>query len=74
MDKLFIAHSYPYSTQKLTRYLADKTAKNKDFVTRSAAGKTISKRPIEVLVMGQPINKKRDTRKAIIVLARQHPG
>ena len=25
-------------------------------------------------MLGQPINKKRDTRKAIIILARQHPG
>jgi hypothetical protein len=37
-------------------------------------GKTLGKRTIEGLLLSQPINKKRDNRKAIIVMARQHPG
>lgn len=34
----------------------------------------MSKRVIEALVIGMSINKKRDNRKAIIIMARQHPG
>ena len=37
-------------------------------------GKSLSKKPIEGLMITQKINKKRDNRKAIIVMARQHPG
>jgi hypothetical protein len=37
-------------------------------------GRSISRRPIEALVIAQPINRKRDTRKAVIIMARQHPG
>jgi murein tripeptide amidase MpaA len=43
-------------------------------VTRFSIGKTVSKRQIEVLMICLPINKKRDNRKAIIIMARQHPG
>lgn len=43
-------------------------------MTKITVGKTLSKRIIEGLVIGQQLNKKRDNRKAIIVLARQHPG
>ncbi len=73
-DKLYIAHTYPYTFQKLNKYLNDKVLKNKDIVTKFVAGKTLSKRTIEGLMVCQPLNKKRDTRKAIIVMARQHPG
>jgi len=73
-DKLFIAHSYPYSNQKLSKYLTEKTTKFKDLVTKVTIGKSLSKRIIECLIISQPINKKRDSRKAIIVMARQHPG
>jgi len=54
--------------------LSDKTNKFKDLVTRVTVGKTLGKRLIEALVISQPINKKRDTRKAIVIMARQHPG
>lgn len=43
-------------------------------MTRITIGKTLSKRLIEGLVICQPINKKRDNRKAVIIMARQHPG
>jgi len=38
-------------------------------------GKALSKRSIEGLVITYPAaNKKKDSRKAIFVMARQHPG
>ena len=43
-------------------------------MTRITIGKTLSKRLIEGLVICQPINKKRDNRKVVIIMARQHPG
>lgn len=73
-DKLYVAHSYPYTNDKLTKFLDDKTTKNKENVTRLVIGKALSKRPIECLKISLPMNKKKDTRKAIIVMARQHPG
>ena len=45
-DKLFIAHSYPYSCEKLNKFLTDKASKYKDIVTRVVIGKTIGKRVI----------------------------
>jgi hypothetical protein len=71
---LYVAHSYPYTIEKLNKFLNDKSGKNKDIVTRVIAGKTLSKRNIEALSICHPLNKKRDNRKAIIVMARQHPG
>lgn len=73
-DKIYIAHSYPYTNDKLNRYLDDKIAKNKENVTKVTIGKTLSKRNIEGLKISLPLGKKKDTRKAIIVMARQHPG
>lgn len=73
-DKLFIAHSYPYSCEKLSKYITDRTIKFKDLISKVTVGKTLGKRTIEGLLLSQPINKKRDNRKAIIVMARQHPG
>ena len=73
-DKIYIAHSYPYSTEKLDKYILDKSTKHKDWVTRVTVGKTLSKRVIEGLIITQPINKKKDNRKAIFFMARQHPG
>lgn len=73
-DKLYIAHSYPYSFEKLNKYLNDRVIKNKEIVTRVVVGKTLSKRNIDGLMICQALNKKRDNRKAIIVMARQHPG
>jgi murein tripeptide amidase MpaA len=44
-------------------------------VSKVVVGKTLSKRTIEGLVICHPSpNKKKDTRKAIFVMARQHPG
>jgi len=45
-DKLFIAHSYPYTTEKLTKYLFEKISKFKDLVTKIAIGKSLGKRII----------------------------
>lgn len=73
-DKLFIAMTYPYSHLKLQRYLAEKKNKFKDVVTKIEVGKTLGRRSIEALVISYPINKKRDNRKAVIIMARQHPG
>lgn len=73
-DKLLVAHSYPYSYARLQKYLTDRTTKFKDLVTRVTIGKTIANRPMEVLVITQQINKKRDNRKAVIFMGRQHPG
>jgi hypothetical protein len=73
-DKLLIAHSYPYSYEKLNKYITEKITKHKDIVTRITVTKSLSKRLIEAMIITQPINKKRDNRKAVIVLARQHPG
>lgn len=73
-DKIYIAHSYPYTIDKLNKFLAEKQLKHKDIVSRVTVGKTLSRRPIEGLVITQPANKKKDNRKAIIFMARQHPG
>jgi hypothetical protein len=43
-------------------------------VEKITIGKTISKRPIECLKITHNLIKKKDTRKAIIIMARQHPG
>jgi hypothetical protein len=73
-DKLFIAHSYPYAYHKLLSFLSEKKLRHKDLITRIEIGKTLLKRPIEVLAISALVNKKRDSRKAVIVMARQHPG
>lgn len=73
-DKLFIAHSFPYTSYKLRSYLNEKVNRYSDIVTRFTIGKAISKRPIEALMVCHPINRKRDNRKAVIIMARQHPG
>ena len=49
-------------------------SKNKDIVSKVPVGKTLSKKTIEALIVTQQINKKRDNRKALIFLSRQHPG
>lgn len=49
-------------------------SKNKDIVSKITIGKTLSKKPIEALIISQQINKKRDNRKALVFMARQHPG
>lgn len=55
--------------------MEDRVSKNKENATRIVIGKSLSKRNIECLKMTYPCpNKKKDIRKAIIVLARQHPG
>lgn len=73
-DKLYIAHSYPYSFSKLNDYLDSKSLLHKDILERFTIGKTLSKRPIECLKITNKVLKKKDTRKAIIIMARQHPG
>ena len=74
MDKLFIAHSYPYTLEKLNKFIKEKETKHKYLVTRMVIGRNVSKRSIEVLTICEQMNKKRDNRKAIIIMARQHPG
>jgi len=69
-----VAHSFPYTVEKLNKFLFDRSTRFKDVVNRLVAGKTLSKRPIEALMITQNMNKKRDNRKAIIIMARQHPG
>lgn len=72
-DKLWIAHSFPYSFQKLGKFISEKS-RNKEFVTQIEVGKTLSRRAIPALVIAYPFNKKRDNRKAVVIMARQHPG
>ena len=69
-----MAHSYPYTYSNLQRFLSSKITKNKDVVTKVHIGKTLARNNIEGLQITIPMNKKRDSRKAIIVMARQHPG
>jgi hypothetical protein len=69
-----VAHSFPYTVEKLNKFILDRSTRFKDFVTSVVAGKALSKRPIEGLMITQNMNKKRDNRKAIIIMARQHPG
>lgn len=73
-DKIYFAHSYPYTYERLCNRMDDILARYGDSVTKVQVGKTISKKKIEALVITQRINKKKDTRKAIIIMARQHPG
>lgn len=73
-DKVYIAHSYPYTYSMLLDKLTSLTANNRTTTTRITIGKTIAKKNIEALVITQKSTKKKDTRKAIIVMARQHPG
>ena len=44
-DKLYIAHSYPYTFSKLQSFLKSFTHNNED-ITKVTIGKTISKKPI----------------------------
>ena len=71
---MFVAYTYPYTFSKLQKFIADKLVKHKDIVSKITIGKTLSKRNIEAIVIGQNINKKRDNRKAVIIMGRQHPG
>ena len=48
--------------------------RNKEIVNRITIGKTLAKNNIEALLINQKNKKKNDTRKAIIIMARQHPG
>lgn len=74
-DKIYIAHSFPYTSLKLNNFIIEKTSRHKDAVTRVSIGKTLSKRTIEGLIITYNLNKKKkDSRKAIFILARQHPG
>lgn len=71
---MYIAHSYPYTTEKLLKFIQEKREKYRTVVTRVSVGKTLSKRTIEGLVITHSMNKKRDNRKALFIMARQHPG
>ena len=73
-DSLSIAHSYPYTFSTLKSFMADRVGRNKQIVSKIHIGKTIAKNSIEALQITIPINRKRDNRKAIIIMARQHPG
>ena len=73
-DTIFLAHSYPYTYQKLCNKINNLVLKNAEIVSKIIIGKTISKKNIEALVIAAKSGKKKDTRKAIIVMARQHPG
>ena len=73
-DTIYLAHSFPYTYQKLCNKLNNIVLKNTEIATKIVIGKTISKKNIESLVIGTKLGKKKDTRKAIIVMARQHPG
>ena len=47
---------------------------NKEIASEVIIGKTISKKNIPAIVITQQINKRKDNRKAVIIMARQHPG
>ena len=73
-DKLYIAHSYPYTFSKLNDFIGSLVQSQKDFVTKVEIGKTVGKKSIPALIISHPIGKRKDSRKAIIIMARQHPG
>ena len=73
-DKLYIAHSYPYTLTKLNKLLDGVLAKNKEIAGKICIGQTFAKKNIEALVIGQQGNRKKDQRKAIVIMSRQHPG
>jgi len=41
-DKLLIAHSYPYTFEKLNKFISDRVCKHKDLLTKLSIGKTNS--------------------------------
>ena len=43
-------------------------------VVRSIIGKSVGNNPIELLTVTEPLDRKQDNRKIIVVMARQHPG
>lgn len=43
-------------------------------MTRVNVGKTLSKKNLDALIITQKLKSKKDARKAIIIMARQHPG
>jgi hypothetical protein len=43
-DKLFVAHSFPYTLEKLGKYINDKISKFKELITKVSIGKAHSKR------------------------------
>jgi murein tripeptide amidase MpaA len=76
-DTLHVAHCYPYTTAKLRDYLSNlvkNTPKKGISVVRSVIGKSVGNNPIELLTITEPIDRKQDNRKIIVVMARQHPG
>lgn len=73
-DKLYLAYTFPYTYSKICHKIDAIVAKNADIVSRSTIGKTLSKKNIEALTITQKLKTKKDSRKAIIIMARQHPG
>ncbi|CAM5999677.1 unnamed protein product [Sphagnum balticum] len=43
-------------------------------VARSVIGKSVGNNPIELLTVTEPLDRKQDNRKIIVIMARQHPG
>lgn len=73
-DRLYFAYTYPYTYTKICSKIESIVVKNADIVSKITIGKTLSKKSIEGLVITQKIKTKKDSRKAIIIMARQHPG
>ena len=73
-DKIFIAHSYPYTFTKLNKFMENVLMKNKEIVWKMCIGQTFATKNLEVLVISYQSSKKKDQRKAIVIMSRQHPG
>lgn len=58
----------------MNNLLTESINANKDYVTKFSIGNTVSGKQIPCLQIGPSIHKKKDSRKAIIIMARQHPG
>lgn len=73
-DKVYLAYTFPYTYTKICKKIEHILSQNQDIVSKINIGKTLAKKNIEALIITQKLKVKKDTRKAIIIMARQHPG
>jgi len=77
-DCLFVAHSYPYSTSDLTRFLAqlEKSSATARYVSRSSLCRTVGQRECPRVTITEPTGgeEARRRRKTVFISSRVHPG
>ncbi|KAL4469431.1 hypothetical protein ABPG74_004684 [Tetrahymena malaccensis] len=75
-DVVYFAYSYPYTYSDLNNYLKkiEEDPKKSQFIHRKIGCKTLAKNNMDVITITSSCNIKRDKRKLVYFMARQHPG